>query len=152
MRAPVLAASAACVVAAFFAGVGYGAAQSKSKVTNLLQAPLDARFVPGREVLVDRVEIPPDSRLDRHWHPGEEFHYYLAGEPEIEIDGQGVVRPALGTVGHVPYEARHRAGAGAAGATILVFRVHATGEQWRYLDDEAHEHEDAVRRPATPPR
>ena len=152
MRAPVLAASAACVVAAFFAGVGYGAAQSKSKVTNLLQAPLDVRFVPGREVLVDRVEIPPDSRLDRHWHPGEEFHYYLAGEPEIEIDGQGVVRPALGTVGHVPYESRHRAGAGAAGATILVFRVHATGEQWRYLDDEAHEHEDAVRRPATPPR
>jgi quercetin dioxygenase-like cupin family protein len=146
MRTLAVSASLLCIVAAFFAGASHGAAQAKSKVTNLLQTPLDAGFVPGREVLVDLVEIPPNSRLDRHWHPGEEFHYYLAGEPEIAVDGKGVVRPALGTVGHVPYEARHRAAAGAAGATILVFRVHTTGAPWRYLDEEVHDGEDAVRR------
>ena len=146
MRIVVIAGSVLCIAGAFCAGSSYGAAQAKSNVTNLLQAPLSDRFAPGREVLVDRVEIPPNGRLDRHWHPGEEFHYYLAGEPEITIDGKGVFRPALGTVGHVPFEARHRAGAGAAGATILVFRVHTTGAPWRYLDDDAPDDADAVRR------
>jgi quercetin dioxygenase-like cupin family protein len=125
-----------CVAVAFFAGTGIGASLAKSKVTNLLQAPLSASFTPGREVLVDLVGIPPDSQLDRHWHPGEEFHYYLEGDPEVTVDGKGVVRPALGTVGHVPFEARHRAGAGKAGAKILVFRVHAKGEPMRYLEGE----------------
>jgi quercetin dioxygenase-like cupin family protein len=135
-----------CVAIGFFAGASFGSSQAKAKVTNLLQAPLDEDFAPGREVLVDRVEIPPGTSLDRHWHPGEEFHYYLAGDPEVLVEGKGLVRPALGTVGHVTYETRHRAGAGAAGATILVFRIHEKGKPWRYLEDEAREGQDAVRK------
>ena len=34
---------------------------------------------------MDLVEIPPNGQLDRHWHPGEEFHDYLEGDPEITI-------------------------------------------------------------------
>lgn len=146
MRIPAIGASALCIIIAFSAGASYGASQSKSKVTSLLQDSLSEEFTPGREVLVDLVEIPPNSQLDRHWHPGEEFHYYLEGEPEITIEGKGLTRPALGTVGHVPFEILHRAGAGKAGAKILVFRVHTKGKPWRYLETEQHEGHDAVRK------
>jgi len=137
--------AAICIVIAFFAGISYGAGQAKSKVTNLLQDSLSEEFTPGREILVDLVEIPANSQLDRHWHPGEEFHYYLEGDPEITVQGKGVIRPALGTVGHVPFEALHRAGAGKAGAKILVFRVHTKGKPWRYLENEPSDGHDAVR-------
>ena len=146
MRALALGTSALCVVIAFFAGTSYGAGQAKSKVANLFQGALSERFTPGREVLVDLVEIPPNSQLDRHWHPGEEFHYYLEGDPAITIEGKGLTHPALGTVGHVPFEARHRAGAGKSGAKILVFRVHTTGMPWRYVEGERDEGHDADRK------
>lgn len=145
MRALAIGASALCIVIAFFAGTSYGASQAKSKVTNLLQKSLSERFTPEREVLVDLVEIPPNSQLDRHWHPGEEFHYYLEGDPEISIEGKGVAHPAPGTVAHVPFETLHRAGAGESGAKILVFRVHTKGKPWRYLEGEHQEGHDAVR-------
>jgi quercetin dioxygenase-like cupin family protein len=146
MRALAVGTSALCIVIAFFVGTSYGASQAKSKVTNLLQEPLSEKFTPGREVLVDLVEIPPNSQLDRHWHPGEEFHYYLEGDPEITIEGKGPTHPALGTVGHVPFETLHRAGAGKSGAKILVFRVHTKGKPWRYLESERHQSHDAVRK------
>jgi quercetin dioxygenase-like cupin family protein len=146
MRVLVAFSSVLCLAVAFFAGTTYGASQAKSKVTNLLQDSLSEKFTPGREILVDLVEIPPGGQLDRHWHPGEEFHYYLEGEPEITIEGKGLIRPALGTVGHVPFEALHRAGAGKAGAKILVFRVHSKGKPWRYLENEAHDGRDATRK------
>jgi quercetin dioxygenase-like cupin family protein len=146
MRAQTVGAVAVCIGVAFIAGASYGSSQAKSKVTNLFQASLNERFTPGREVLVDLVEIPPNSQLDRHWHPGEEFHYYLEGDPEVTVNGSGLTRPALGTVGHIAFESVHRAGAGKAGARILVFRVHTTGKPWRYLEHEGHEEHDAVRK------
>lgn len=145
MRAITVGSSLACILVAFFAGQSYGVNQAKSKVTNLLHEPLSEQFAPGREVLVDLVEIPPNAQLDRHWHPGEEFHYYLEGDPEITLEGEGLSRPALGTVGHVPFEKRHSAGAGANGAKILVFRVHTKGKPWRYLDAGQPEGRDADR-------
>jgi quercetin dioxygenase-like cupin family protein len=106
-----------------------------STVTNLLQEGLAADFTPGREVLIDLVEIPPNQKLDWHWHPGEEFHYYLAGNPVIErIDAPPIIGKP-GTVGHVAFKQRHQATAGDQGAKILVFRIHAKGEPWRYLDE-----------------
>ncbi len=145
MRVLIAGTFALCIAVAFFAGTSYGAGRAKSKVTNLLHDSLSEKFTPGRDILVDLVEIPPNSQLDRHWHPGEEFHYYLEGDPEITIEGKGLIRPALGSVGHVPFEALHRAGAGKAGAKILVFRVHTRGAPWRYLENEGHEGHDAVR-------
>ena len=136
----------ATVVPVFAAGTLVGAAvpvlshSAGSKVTNLLTAAFSTDFIPEREVLIDLVEIPPNQKLDWHWHPGEEFHYYLEGNPVIErVDAPPIIGK-LGTVGHVAFKQRHQATAGDQGAEILVFRVHTTGEPWRYLDQkQGHE-------------
>jgi quercetin dioxygenase-like cupin family protein len=125
----------------FMAGLVVGAAipvasqPAGSKVTNLLTAPLATEFTPGREVLIDLVEIPPNQKLDWHWHPGEEFHYYLQGNPVIERADAPPIIGKPGTVGHVAFEQRHQATAGDQGAKIVVFRVHTTGAPWRHLDE-----------------
>lgn len=107
----------------------------KSDVKTLMQMPLAEEFTPDREILVDLVQIPPNTTLDRHWHPGEEFHYYMEGEVEIKIEGAPSILGKPGAVGHVPFKKRHMAVAGAKGAKILVFRVHTAGEPWRYLEE-----------------
>ncbi len=131
------------VVVALAAGLAVGTAlfastpPAKSKVTTLLQMPLADAFTPGREVLMDVVQIAPDSSLERHWHPGEEFHYYMEGSVEIQLDGEPSIQGRPGGVGHVPFKHWHRAVAGKHGAKILVFRVHTKGEPWRYTEKDS---------------
>jgi len=105
------------------------------KLENLLQVPLAEEFVPDREIVVSYVEIPPHTTLERHWHPGEEFHYYLEGEAEIRIDGEPTIIGKPGMVGHVPFKRKHTAITGDKGAKVLVFRVHTKGEPVRYLEN-----------------
>ena len=102
---------------------------------NLLQQKLDAEFIPGREVVVSYVEIPPNTTMDRHWHPGEEFQYYLEGEVEIAIDGEPSIIGTPGKVGYVGYRKMHTAIPGDKGARLIVFRVHTEGKPVRYLED-----------------
>lgn len=109
---------------------------ARPTVTNLLLAALAEDFTPDREVLVDLVVAPPNARLDLHWHPGEEFHYYMEGEVEVRIEGEPSIHGTPGTVGHVPFRKRHEAIAGPQGAKVLVFRVHTKGEPMRYVGDE----------------
>ena len=149
-RGPVLA-----VLMAFAAGVLVGTAppvrgdSARSKVTNLLTAGLSPEFTPDREVLVDLVEIPPNQKLDWHWHPGEEFHYYLEGNAVIERKDAPPIVGTPGTVGHVAFKQHHQGTAGDQGARILVFRIHTRGEPWRYLDEVSRE-EDAKAKAGSP--
>ncbi len=119
--------------------VGCNAARTSSPLTdlkmeNLLRMSLAEDFIPDREIVVSYVEIPPHVAMDRHWHPGEEFHYYLEGEVTIVIDGERSITGTPGTVGHVPFEKMHTAITGDQGARILVFRVHTAGMPVRYLE------------------
>lgn len=114
---------------------------ASSKVTNLFTAPLATEFTPDREVLIDLVEIPPNQKLGWHWHPGEEFHYYLEGDPVIELRDASPIIGKPGIVGHVEFRQRHQATAGAKGARIIVFRVHTKGEPWRHLVEEPDQRE-----------
>ncbi|HEX5130877.1 MAG TPA: cupin domain-containing protein [Candidatus Krumholzibacteria bacterium] len=109
---------------------------AQPEITNLMTTALAEEFTPGREVLVDLVVIPPNTTLDWHRHPGEEFHYYMEGDVEIQLDGKPPIMGKPGTVGHVPYMKRHRAIAGDKGAKALVFRVHTQGEAVRYKDGD----------------
>ena len=108
---------------------------AKAKVENLAKQLLAKEFTPGREVLVDLVTVPPNTKLERHWHPGEEFHYYLEGEPEVTLNGKTTIGKE-GTVGHIPYKAEHVLSANANGARVLVFRIHTEGEPLRHLVPE----------------
>jgi quercetin dioxygenase-like cupin family protein len=105
------------------------------RLENLLQQSLAEEFTPGREIVVSYVEIPPNMTMDRHWHPGEEFHYYLEGEAEVSIDGEPSIIGTPGTVGHIPYKKMHTATAGEKGAKAIVFRVHTEGQPVRYLEN-----------------
>jgi quercetin dioxygenase-like cupin family protein len=114
-----------------------------AKVTNLLTEALATEFTAEREVVIDLVEIPPNQKLDWHWHPGEEFHYYLEGNAVIErVDAPPIIGKP-GTVGHVAFKQRHQATAGDKGAKIVVFRLHTKGAQWRYLDETKGHKEEA---------
>jgi len=104
------------------------------KMENLMQQALAEEFTPGREVVVSYVEIPPNTTMERHWHPGEEFHYYLEGEVEVAIDGEPSIMGTPGKVGHVPFKKMHTAITKGQAAKILVFRVHTQGEPVRYLE------------------
>lgn len=104
------------------------------KLENLLRQQFNDEFIDGREVIVAYVEVPPNTTMQRHWHPGEEFHYYLEGEVEIAIDGRPSIIGTPGTVGHVPFKAMHTAITGDEGARLIVFRVHTEGEPVRYLE------------------
>ena len=105
------------------------------RLENLRIEALASEFTPDREVVVSYVEIPPNTTMERHWHPGEEFHYYLEGKVTIEIDGHEPIIGTPGTVGHVPYKTTHTAITGPEGAKAVVFRVHTAGEPVRYLEE-----------------
>lgn len=107
---------------------------AKLIMENLLEKALADEFTPGREVIVSYVEIPPNTTLERHWHPGEEFQYYLEGEVEIAIDGEPSIIGTPGKVGHVPFKKMHTAITKKKGCKMLVFRVHTKGEPVRYLE------------------
>ena len=43
--------------------------------------------VPGKEVIQNRVDVDLEAPAIKHWHPGEEVIYVIAGTLEYEIDG-----------------------------------------------------------------
>ena len=65
--------------------------------------------VPGREVVVNRVEIGPAAPAIRHKHPGEEIIYVLDGTIEYTIDGQEPITVHAGEGLTVPAETVHAA-------------------------------------------
>lgn len=57
---------------------------------------------PGREVVQAHVDITTDSPPIRHYHPGEEIIYVLAGSLEYQIDGQPTMTYRAGAALTVP--------------------------------------------------
>ncbi len=100
----------------------------------MLRAP--TTMAEGVEVIISDVIIPPNSRLPRHYHPGEEFIYVIEGsvvhveanQPDrIVRAGDALVIPAR--VEHAPYTKDE-------GARAIVFRVHTQGQPERILVEE----------------
>lgn len=103
------------------------------KIENLLSSALEGAN--GKEVIVSRVSIPPNTSLPKHWHPGEEFAYVLEGSVVLWQKGKADVVGKKGDVMKVPLKQIHTAMTQEEGAIIVVFRVHEHGEPERVLAD-----------------
>ena len=99
------------------------------KIDNILTSQLES--VEGTEVVVSHVEIPPNTALPKHWHPGEEFIYILRGSTILWQQDKSDTHLKKGDVFKVPLKQIHTAKTGDEGATILVFRVHEMGQPIR---------------------
>jgi len=98
---------------------------------NLMRAELES--AEDLEVVVSLVEIPPETRLPVHTHPGEEFAYLLEGSLGLWQEGKEDVRLKAGDVGKVPLNQVHTTFTENESAKILVFRVHKKGAPERIL-------------------
>jgi len=99
------------------------------KIDNIMTRQLE--LVEGTEVVVSHVEIPANTTLPKHWHPGEEFIYVLEGSEVLWQKDKSDTHLKKGDVFKVPLKQIHTAKTGEEGATILVFRVHEKGKPVR---------------------
>ncbi len=99
------------------------------KIDNIMTSQLE--LVEGTEVVVSHVEIPANTTLPKHWHPGEEFIYVLEGSAVLWQQDKSDTHLKKGDVFKVSLKQIHTAKTGEEGATILVFRVHETGQPVR---------------------
>ena len=81
--------------------------------------------IPGHEVIQNRVDLDQDAPAIKHWHPGEEVIYVLAGTLEYEIDGEPGRIVKAGEALTVPAERVHSVrnvgdGSGTELATYIV--------------------------------
>jgi quercetin dioxygenase-like cupin family protein len=96
---------------------------------DLLSSQLDG--VDGTEVIVSITTVPPQTTLPKHWHPGEEFAYVLEGSFVLWQEGRPDELYQKGDVGKVPLKQVHTVSTQEEGATILIFRIHETGQPGR---------------------
>ena len=101
------------------------------KLDTLMKEQL--KGVPGTEVIMSKVEIPPNTSLPRHWHPGEEFVYVLAGTVTLWQKGKADLVYSEGDAIKVPLEQVHTAITGEEGVKLVVFRVHEQGKPERVI-------------------
>lgn len=100
-------------------------------VDNIMTSELDV--AEGLEVVVSRIVIPPNTELPKHWHPGEEFGYVLEGTVTFWQEGEAESVLKKGDVRKIPLHRVHNVHTTDSSATILVFRVHESGQPVRVL-------------------
>lgn len=99
------------------------------KLENLLKEKLEG--VPNTEVVVSKVQIPANTSLPKHWHPGEEFAYVIKGSVTLWQKDKNDLLIKEGEAAKVPLKQIHTAITGDEGVTLLVFRVHEEGKPER---------------------
>ncbi|MDH5179018.1 MAG: cupin domain-containing protein [Gammaproteobacteria bacterium] len=87
------------------------------------------------EVVVSHVSVPPQTSLPMHWHPGEEFAYVLDGSCVLHQEGEEDLTFRKDDVGVVPFKKVHTIETLDEAVTMVVFRVHETGQPERILVD-----------------
>ena len=96
---------------------------------NLITTQLE--LVEGMEVIVSHVEIPANTTLPMHWHPGEEFIYVLEGSGVMLQEGESDIPMEKGGIFKVPLRQIHTVETGEDSTTLLIFRIHEAGQPIR---------------------
>ncbi|WP_205663326.1 cupin domain-containing protein [Alteromonas facilis] len=111
-------------------GVAQGSAAGPV-LESLLKQKL--KGVANTEVVVSKVQIPANTSLSKHWHPGEEFAYVLEGSVTLWQQGLEDRLLQAGELASIPLKQIHTAVTGDEGVTLLVFRVHEEGKPERVI-------------------
>ena len=87
------------------------------------------------EAVVSYLEVPANSALPPHYHPGEEFVYLIEGSGQVTIeDSTWTVNS--GEFQRIPFKAPHSFATQDEPALIVVFRAHEKGQPDRILIEE----------------
>ena len=101
------------------------------KIENLLRDSLG--LAKGIEVVMSYIELPKNTTLPSHYHPGEEFVYLIQGSGELTLKDKSKIIIKAGETVKVPL--RHVHGFSSLNEDVkgVVFRVHEKGQPDRIL-------------------
>ena len=106
-----------------------GIAVALAAVSAVAQAPSftrtpvqqqDLPSLPGREVVVSRVEFAPGGAVGKHTHPGEEIGYVVEGSLELLVEGQPAKTVKAGEGFVVPAGTVHEGKAVGSGKAVVL--------------------------------
>ena len=117
------------VIISLFIAFSSSAISEGFKLESLLKEKLEG--VPNTEVVLSKVQIPANTSLPKHWHPGEEFAYVIKGSVTLWQKDKDDLLIKEGEAAKVPLKQIHTAVTGEDGVTLLVFRVHEEGKPER---------------------
>lgn len=72
-----------------------------------------------RETVVALIEVPPNTEVARHTHPGPEVDYVLEGDLVLNVEGVGPKSYKAGDSIYMPEGTPHAAKSGPGGAKLL---------------------------------
>ena len=91
------------------------------------------RSITDHEVLISRVTIQPQQKLERHTHPSEEYLYVITGETTLYLNDTTNIKLSSGQIYKIPPMTIHSASTQDKAAEIIVFRVHPKGKPIKTL-------------------
>jgi quercetin dioxygenase-like cupin family protein len=103
------------------------------KIENLLRDSL--ALAEGVEVVLSYIEIPKNTTLPSHYHPGEEFVYLIRGSGELTLKDKSKIIIKAGETAKVPLKHVHSFTSLNEDVRGVVFRVHEKGQPDRILID-----------------
>jgi quercetin dioxygenase-like cupin family protein len=101
------------------------------KIENLLRDSL--ALAEGVEVVLSYIELPKNTTLPSHYHPGEEFVYLIQGSGELTLKDKSNIIIKAGQTAKVPLEQVHSFSSLNEDVKGVVFRVHEKGKPDRTL-------------------
>jgi quercetin dioxygenase-like cupin family protein len=101
------------------------------KIENLLRESL--ALAEGVEVVLSYIELPKNTSLPSHYHPGEEFVYIIQGSGELTLKDKSKIIIKAGQTAKVPLKHVHSFSSLNEDVKGVVFRVHEKGKPDRTL-------------------
>ena len=101
------------------------------KIENLLRDSL--ALAEGVEVVISYIELPKNTTLPSHYHPGEEFVYLIQGSGELTLKDESKIIVKAGETAKVPLKHVHSFSSLNEDVKGVVFRVHEKGQPDRIL-------------------